>query len=100
MAQNSFADSIRRDAGRDPQANLAWLRKSQRKYRRMQIGSAILAAAVIALCVLAAISHQLDQRIITASPVVLATGVFNFFRARQIVDRCRAAEERLLERHH
>jgi hypothetical protein len=100
VAQNASIDSIRQEAGHDPQANLAWLRKSQRKYQRIRIGSAILAAGVVVIFVVAALIHQLDQHIITMSPVVLATGVFNFVRAGQIVSRLRAAEERILSRTH
>jgi hypothetical protein len=98
VVQNASIDSIRQEAGHDPQANLAWLRKSQRKYQRIRIGSAILSAGVVVLFVIAALIHQLDQHIITMSPVILAGSVFNFVRAGQIVSRLRAAEERILQR--
>ena len=98
MVQNASIDSIRQEAGHDPQSNLAWLRKSQRKYQRIRIGSAILSAGVVVLFVIAALIHQLDQHIITMSPVILAGSVFNFVRAGQIVSRLRAAEERILQR--
>jgi hypothetical protein len=98
VAQNASTGSIRQEAGNTAQANLAWLRKSQRKYQRIRIGSAILSAGVVVLFVVAALIHQLDQHIITMSPVVLAASVFNFVRAGQIVSRLRAAEERVLQR--
>jgi hypothetical protein len=100
VAQNSLYGSIRQEAGQTPQANLAWLRKSQRKYQRIRIGSAVLSAGVVVLFVVAALIHQLDQHIIVMSPAVLATGVFNFVRAGQIVTRLRAAEQRVLQRLH
>lgn len=98
MAQHSLADSVRREAGQTPEANLAWLRRSQRKYRRAQAWSVALIAALIALFVFAALTGQLDQHFFTMGPVALSTGVFNFFRSRRIVARLRAAEERLLQR--
>lgn len=60
MAQHSFADSIRQEAGHTPEANLAWLRRSQRKYRRGEAWSVILIAALIALFAVAALTGQLD----------------------------------------
>ncbi|MGH3279830.1 MAG: hypothetical protein ACRDNW_11940 [Trebonia sp.] len=98
MAQHSLADSIRQEAGHTPEANLAWLRKSQRKYRWGEAWSVILIAALIVLFAAAALTHQLDQHFLTMGPVVLATGLFNYFRTRRIVARLRAAEERLLQR--
>jgi hypothetical protein len=98
MAQHSFADSTRQEAGHTAEANLAWLRRSQRKYRRAQAWSVALVAALIALFAFAALTGQLDQHFLTMGPVALSTGVFNFFRSRRIVARLHAAEQRLLQR--